>query len=103
MVFDANLSVDSQSGPLKGVIEFYDDDGNLSYTAKVNAMSQGNVQSFEAGVGGVMELEIDGRLTFFDQAKGQAEFKGIFEVHVDESGQIDAIIDSTASIDGFWV
>ena len=102
MTYDANVAIASQSGPVKGTFEFHDEDDYITYIARFTARSEGELTSFEPGVGGTMELEIDGRLNFHDEAQGRADWDAWIKVALDAEGHIVSILDSDMNIEGSW-
>lgn len=102
MTYDANVAIVTQSGPVRGTIEFYDENEDITYAARFNARSEGEFTSFEQGVGGTMELEIDGDLTFVNEANGHADWNAWLKVALDADGHIVSILDSDLNIEGSW-
>ena len=102
MTYDANIDIATQTGPFWGTIEFHDTAEDMTYTARFHARSEGELTSFERGVGGTVELEIDGDLYFIDDARGHAELDAWLEVALDAEGHIVDILDSDMTIEGCW-
>jgi hypothetical protein len=102
MTYDAIVDKDTQAGPFWGKLWLYDEVKDITYTARFIAQSEGMVTAFEENVGGTMELEIDGRLRFTENALGRAAFEGSIEVALDADGHIAGILDSVLSIEGTW-
>ena len=102
MTYDAIVAKDTQAGPFWGTLALYDTAQDITYTARFIARSEGVVTAFEEDVGGTMELEIDGRLRFTDNASGRAAFDGSIEVALDAEGHIAGILESDLSIEGTW-
>lgn len=102
MTYDAIVAIEDQEGPFWGEAKLHDEVNDITYTARFFACSEGELTTFEAGVGGTMDLEIDGRLRFTDNARGRADFDGSIEVALDAEGHIAGIVHSEFSIEGYW-
>jgi len=102
MTYDAIVAIETQEGPFWGELELYDEVDDITYTARFHSQSEGELTSFEPGVGGTMELEIEGRLRFIDNACGRADFDGSIEVALDAAGHIAGILGSEFSVEGYW-
>ncbi len=102
MTYDAIIAIANQEGPFWGTLEIHDDEEEEDYTAFFQARSIGELISFDTETGGSMEIEIEGRLRFTDNAYGRARFEGAVEVALDQEGHIVGIVDSDLTIEGFW-
>lgn len=103
MTYDAIVAGATQEGPFWGEFEIHDDEEDEEYTAFFYARSVGELISFDPETGGSMDIEIEGRLRFTENAFGRASFEGSVEVALDQGGHIVGILDSNLTIEGFWI
>ena len=103
MTYDAIVNGANQKGPFWGMFEIHDDEKDEDYSAFFQARSVGELISFDPETGGSMDIEIEGRLWFTENAVGRATFEGSVEVALDEGGHIAGILDSTLIIEGSWI
>lgn len=102
MTYDAIVAIENQKGPFWGELQLYDKVEDITYTATFHAQSEGELTSFDPDLGGTMQLEIDGRLIFTNNANGRADFDGSIEVALDPAGHISGILSSDFTIEGWW-